>query len=917
MKRFTSSIPLNINQKFLVVNLMIFIVFGWIIWIITVSHRDVERLTALIIAEKFEYVIKNAYSGKKFSEVMNRATLLGATFYGNDEFLEREGNRLSRDIRALLEQSRHSQPGVALQHLQKTLAALIDECRKINAAADRIGTVSSRILKGLQTTEMRGYEHISAPGVSDGEISEFTRLNTLVHTCRDSLLANNTRFIRFNPAHSPIGTLDTVIRTLDTSYSELNALSVSDPETGDSQQQLLAEFRDARAEYRKFREAVVAFRAQALALKGARQKTLEALSRIEHQVLSAAIRVRSDSMDAMTASLRYIYILSVAAIVFFAGFTYLLLLLTIRRPMKRVLSGIEAIRSGNLDTRIRLHTRDEWKNIEDAMNGMVADLKASYSELNEKNRELETARNDLEAYMNDLKAEIAERKHVEVALLESNEKFKSLSENAPDIIYTLNSDGAITYVNPACERVLGYSRQEMIERNFGNFARPEDAETYVSFFRRISIGKTTLKLRDAVLLHKDRSRRIFDMSGAPNYNAMTQVSGVVGILKDITEQRKLEDHLQQARKMESIGTLAGGVAHDFNNLLMGIQGHVSLMTMNTEPAHPGFGHLKGIEAQIQRAADLTQQLLGFARKGKQKRTAVNLNDIVKKQNVIFRRTRKEIVIHELYEPKLRPVRVNPGQLEQVLMNLYINAWQAMSGSGSLSVQTRNVCLDTDFTKRFQGDTGDYVCVSVTDTGTGMDEATQKRIFEPFFTTKSLGEGSGLGLSAAYGTIKNYGGFIEVISEKGTGTTFNIFLPALPRTRPENGQQDQRSGNRDKTILLVDDEEMIIEVASDLLTALGYKPLIARSGEEALAVYEAHQKQIDMVLLDMVMPGMDGEETYTRLKAINPGVRVLLSSGYDIDNQAACVLEQGCDSFIQKPFNMAALSQKLRDVLDEK
>ena len=251
--------------------------------------------------------------------------------------------------------------------------------------------------------------------------------------------------------------------------------------------------------------------------------------------------------------------------------------------------------------------------------------------------------------------------------------------------------------------------------------------------------------------------------------------------RDITQLKKLEDQLQQAQKMESIGTLAGGIAHDFNNLLMGIGGRTSLMLMDSDSSHPYFENLKEIEAYVKSAAELTKQLLGFARGGKYEVKTTDLNEFIKKQNRLFGRTKKEITIRERYEKNLWTVEMDQGQIEQVLLNLYVNSWQAMSRGGDLYIQTENIVIDESFNRPYHVEPGKYVKVSVADTGVGMDEATQQRIFDPFFTTKEIGRSTGLGLASAYGIIKNHGGFIDVYSEKGEGATFNIYLPALKKS----------------------------------------------------------------------------------------------------------------------------------------
>jgi signal transduction histidine kinase len=403
--------------------------------------------------------------------------------------------------------------------------------------------------------------------------------------------------------------------------------------------------------------------------------------------------------------------------------------------------------------------------------------------------------------------------------------------------------------------------------------------------------------------------------------------GFRGVLRDVTERkeaeaqnRKLEIQVQQAQKMESIGTLAGGIAHDFNNILMGIQGNASLMALKTDPGHPGYEKLKNIETYVENGTELTRQLLGFARRGKYHAIATDVNDVIDKSATMFGRTKKEIRIQMDLVPDLWTVEVDRGQIEQALLNLYVNAWQAMPQGGDLYLITEKVILDADFinNKPYKVEAGDYIKITVTDTGIGIDKETQERIFEPFFTTKEMGRGTGLGLASVYGVIKSHGGYINVYSETDQGTTFTIYLPASrKKIQKEIEKPAPAVAMGTGTILLIDDEEMIIGVGQELLQELGYDVLAARSGPEAIELYQQNAAKVDLVIMDMIMPGMGGGETFDRLKKINPDIKVLLSSGYSINGQAAKILERGCDGFIQKPFNLIQLSDKIQGIIVKK
>lgn len=382
------------------------------------------------------------------------------------------------------------------------------------------------------------------------------------------------------------------------------------------------------------------------------------------------------------------------------------------------------------------------------------------------------------------------------------------------------------------------------------------------------------------------------------------------------EKRKLQIQLQQAHRMEAIGTLAGGIAHDFNNLLMGIQGNVSLMRMDISSTHPHYERLMSIERQIQSGAHLTSHLLGYTREGRYGVKLIDLNKLVREASETFGRTKKEISIHLELAEDLFTTEADIGQIEQVLLNLFVNAVDAMPGGGNIILKTMNTTYKEIKGKLHRPEPGGYVLLMVSDTGIGMDKKTMERIFDLFFTTKDMGRGTGLGLASAYGIIKGHGGYVYVDSEIGHGTTFSIYLPASEKKVWRGAKIAKRLIKGTGTVLLVDDDEVILEVGQELLEAMGYQVLLARDGKEAIEVYRKNRDSIDIVLLDMVMPNMGGGKAYDRLKEIAPDIKVLLSSGYGIDGEATEILERGCNGFIQKPFNMMGLSGKIGEVLEK-
>ncbi len=516
--------------------------------------------------------------------------------------------------------------------------------------------------------------------------------------------------------------------------------------------------------------------------------------------------------------------------------------------------------------------------------------------------------------------DITERKQSEKSLRDSEEKYRTLFENAIEAIYVAQ-DERIVFANPKTEELYGYSAQELASRPLTSFIHEKDRDMVLERHKkRLSGDETPPDVYPFRIIDREGFIKWVELKVTPfSWNnrpaALCFQADITKRIQAQEERRKLQDQFHAAQKMESLGTLAGGIAHNFNNVLMGIQGRASLMLMDKDGFHPDFEHLRGIEEYVKNAAELTKDLLGFARGGKYQPRPTDLNSLIKEENHMFGSTRKEIRVYEKYENNMSTVEVDRGQMRQVLMNLYVNAWQAMPAGGNLYVQTENVNIDLNHPRPFEITPGRYAKISVTDDGLGMDEATRERIFEPFFTTQEMGKGTGLGLSSVYGIVKNHGGFVTVYSEKGEGTTFNIYLPASDKVVESAKRTYGVPVKGSETVLLVDDEEMIIEVGKDLLNNLGYSVLIAGSGKEAIEVYKKNKDRIDIVVLDMIMPDMGGGETFDRLKEIYPDIKVLLSSGYSITGQAQEIIDRGCSGFIQKPFNLNTLSQKIRETLE--
>ncbi len=415
------------------------------------------------------------------------------------------------------------------------------------------------------------------------------------------------------------------------------------------------------------------------------------------------------------------------------------------------------------------------------------------------------------------------------------------------------------------------------------------------------------------------TERGFDESDIKVFQTIGQMVALeLERLDEEREKERIKEELFHAQKMEAIGTLAGGIAHDFNNMLQGILGYASLLKMKVSEADPMYKPLDVIERSAERAADLTKQLLGFARKGKYVVEPLNLNDVVDEVLRIITRTfDRAIEIKTTLSPDIWTVEGERSQLENVILNLCLNARDAMPAGGVLHIETLNKEITEDELPYLWARAGRYAVVRVTDTGRGMDDEVKKHIFEPFFTTKEKGKGTGMGLAMVYGVVKNHDGFITVDSEPGKGSTFTIFLPATEREASKKGEVVKEPPHGSGTILIVDDEDDIRGLLRDTLNGLGYETIEASNGEEAVEIYRGQRERIDLIILDMVMPKMSGDEAFHRIKMIDPAVKVLVSSGYGIGEQIRKMIgDAGIEGFVQKPYDINEIAETVKSALSK-
>ena len=526
------------------------------------------------------------------------------------------------------------------------------------------------------------------------------------------------------------------------------------------------------------------------------------------------------------------------------------------------------------------------------------------------------------AGLHGLLIDIHDRKKTEEALAAREKRYRTIIENIREGYFEADVKGCITFCNKALIDISGYTRGELIGTHFRDLTPPRTARTIQIVFGRIYKTGQDARLTNYEVFHKDGHTLFIEFSASLATDAAGRPIGFRGIVRDVSEQvktveqqQRLQNQLYQAQKMEALGTLAGGLAHGFNNVLMAIQGNLSLMRMTLPSDHALQRHLERINQSTDKGVNLAKQILSFAKMGKFVVMTTNLNKILKSTSRMFVRSKPNLRIHEYYEPELWNAQVDRVQIGQLLLSLYMNAAEAMPNGGDIYLQSENVILEESQTRAHDVEPGRFVKLSVTDSGRGLDEEARRRIFEPFYSVYRPTRYDGLGLAAVYGTIKSHKGIINVYSEKGHGTTFTIYLPASQRDMVQSTDTPEAPKGCE-TIMLVDDDEQAGRVGREILERHGYKVVMASSGKEAIEIYSDYGHQIQLVVLDLILPDINGDEVLNALKQLNPDLIVVLTSGYSVNKQITTLLKQGCVDFVQKPFQYQSLSKKIRRALDK-
>ena len=562
--------------------------------------------------------------------------------------------------------------------------------------------------------------------------------------------------------------------------------------------------------------------------------------------------------------------------------------------------------------------------------------------VNERTEELQTTVKELErsrqAALSVMEDASAARDDAE----REKDRIEAMLKSIGDGVLVVDLKQKIVLINNAAERITGWTNEEAFGRDAEDVFNIISEETrekvespLITVFAKNSIVQLT---SPTVLIRKGGGEVPISDSGAPIMDKEGRIMGAILVFRDVSDKKKgekekedLQSQLFQSQKMESIGLLAGGIAHDFNNLLQGILGYTSMIKERIDSDDENYPHLSLIEVAAERAADLTQQLLSFARKGKYNIVSIDAKTIVDNVIGLTQRTfDKNIEIIKTFDTDLLSIPGDRGQVHQALMNVCINAREAMPKGGILSVSVQNLLIDeTNRDEYRKAAPGKYVVFTIRDNGVGMDQETLSRIFEPFFTTRLPGKGTGLGLAMVFGVAQNHGGFVDVSSEVGKGSTFRLFFPAeeapqkkeTVKVEHEINKTDYspkkiQADSKERTILIIDDEEIVSYLARDMLQMMGHRTLNASNGREGLEIYRENWKEIDVVILDMIMPKMGGLEAFRELKKINPDVKVVVSSGYEEDERFQEIMREGAFSYLKKPFVIQKLADAVREALGE-
>jgi PAS domain S-box-containing protein len=901
-------------KKLVLINVLVFLVFGMIVLAVLVVFRHMQGMSKSVIENNVNRVIANGQLGRELTRILADTDLITATYLYGDRDVAKEGNRIVAAAAALEAKSEVSHLKTCLRELTRGLSTLFEGFSAVRGYSDRLEAREKTLNQGLTSLE----ETLSAKLISrvlegkDPTILE--QISIIIPGYRETLLQISLERMKLGLHRTGLKNEERgrrLLALLDDLHLRLRTLTASDADISAYGKRLMDEVAAYRRETLLFLQAFGELGKRLDQVDARKRHILEDMKTFDAQVSVVSGNMMGRVAAVMKSSGNFIVWTSVAVILLLGVFSVFFIMSNIRRPLRLIRQGIDSIRQGNLDTRIRLERRDEWSDIEQALNDMVAELRTSYDDLKGLNAEMESARSDLQEKVRELEEQIRERERAEEDLKNSEEKWHSLYDNLPGGCFIVNDRYIIEDVNDVLCAVTGYSREELLGRPCGIICPkgPHKCPIFDLGKERIENDETAVKSREGNLVPIIKSARRIPVGSR---------DVIVENFQDITDQKHLEEQLQHARKMEAVGQLAGGVAHDFNNILTAIIGYGTLLQMKIAEDDPLRGKVDQILGAAERAADLTRGLLTLSRRRVVELRPVVLNDCVAgMEGLLSRLIREDIDFRAEIAVEPLTVMGDRGQLEQILINLVTNARDSMPDGGSMLLSLDRCEMGGSFIQNHGfGEPGKYAVFAVSDSGMGMDRQTRERIFEPFFTTKRIGKGTGLGLAIVYGIVQQHNGFIEVTSEPGQGSTFHVYLPEIETEHLcDSFTYEAEPAGGTETILLAEDEQAVRALVRSVLEKYGYTVLEADNGADAVERFREHRDRIDLLILDVIMPKMNGKDVFNVIRKESPQMKALFMSGYTGDILSNKGIQEEGLSFIPKPVPPKALLRKVRYVLE--
>lgn len=874
----------RIRTKLLAIIALIVVTFLMIVLTVVASFHRIENVLGGVISDDMNNVITNALTERELTSIVADLNLLLGTFFEDEAHLHSEGERLLETTSVLTRRVKGSELEAPLGLFGRRMEFLLEQCQTVKTNLVLLNNTDHHIVSGFDRLEEALSDKLIDATLVGDDTSIMQQLAVLIVGYRQTLLEIGKQHEERWPEtyYTPLDLdSDPLVAAIDELDFRLRTLIAGDPLIIDLGRTVIGDLQAYKNGILTLNTVMVELKKRRLDVEDAKIQTTEILKKFDRDVMQAINAANSKVLRTFRITETSLIVISLALIATLIVLTNFFFKSIIKKPMDDILDGIKTFRRGNLDTRIDLNRNDEWCLIEDALNNMAAELSTSYANLKK-------AQNFV----------------------------SNIIDSMPSVLVGVDNQGRVTQWNQQAARVTGLLSDNVL-------SRPLDA-MFPSLANQMENIKNAISTRQVIYAPKiqhfeKNEKRYEDITIYPL--VANGVEGAVIRVDDVTREKAMEEELNTTRKMEAIGLLAGGVAHDFNNMLAAIMSATELLgfylpEVSEEPKARKM-HQMILDAAT-RAAELTKQLLAFSRQADKVSTVINVHDIIEETLIIIkssfdRRISIEVNLHATHNN----IVGDPSLLQNALLNLCINAAHAMPEGGLLKISTHEVEIDDLFcqSSTFKLEPGDFIELEVRDSGCGIPQEELNRIFEPFFTTKKKGGGTGLGLSTVYGTVQQHNGAINVYSVVDKGTVFKILLPVSYR-KGGAPREDLEVLHGSGCILVVDDEEIMRFTAREILEKYGYTVLLAENGKEAVEVFCKEKSIIDLILLDMIMPVMNGRDCFKQLKEIDPEVKVVLSSGFSKEDDFDEMMQDGLSGFIRKPYLTSALCRTIHDALNK-